>query len=100
MHPPLDRPHPDCQDVIDALKACHEDSWKKFTGGCNKAKFDLDKCFKAEKQRMLDEENQGWQERQQEQQLYMKDIFGRKETFAEYLQKDKDYQKAKERNGS
>ncbi len=23
MHPPLDRPHPDCQEAIDSLRHCH-----------------------------------------------------------------------------
>mmetsp|Transcript_7587 Transcript_7587/g.9924 ORF Transcript_7587/g.9924 Transcript_7587/m.9924 type:complete len:105 (+) Transcript_7587:100-414(+) len=93
MHPPLDRPHPDCQDVINALKACHAHTWKKFTGGCNNAKTELDHCFKAEKQRMLEEETKDWPERQKQQQELMKDLMGRQETFAEFLAKDPEYQK-------
>mmetsp|Transcript_17762 Transcript_17762/g.35052 ORF Transcript_17762/g.35052 Transcript_17762/m.35052 type:complete len:85 (+) Transcript_17762:146-400(+) len=51
MHPPLDRPHPYCQHVIDALRNCHEENpYKKFFGVCNEPKAALDKCFKAEKE--------------------------------------------------
>jgi COX assembly mitochondrial protein 2 len=51
MHPPLDRDHPQCQDVIMALHACHEEhSYSKFWGACNDAKAALDQCFRAEKQ--------------------------------------------------
>uniref|UniRef100_A0A7S3DN66 COX assembly mitochondrial protein n=1 Tax=Entomoneis paludosa TaxID=265537 RepID=A0A7S3DN66_9STRA len=93
MHPPLDRPHPDCQDVIKALKACHKDTWKKYTGGCNEAKVALDQCFGREKKRLLAEENKDWGERQVQQQEIMKDVFGRQETYYEFLAKDPEYQK-------
>jgi len=57
MHPPLDRPHPDCQDVIKELKRCHaENKWKKYIGECNEAKYRLDQCFRAEKKKKLAEE--------------------------------------------
>ncbi|GBG29975.1 COX assembly mitochondrial protein 2 [Hondaea fermentalgiana] len=53
MHPPLDRPHPYCQDVIDALRKCHEDNpYMKFLGSCNEPKAALDQCFRAEKEVM------------------------------------------------
>ena len=51
MHPPLGRPHPSCQDVIDALNSCHKDNeMAKFFGFCNEAKANLDACFRAEKE--------------------------------------------------
>ena len=50
MHPPLSRPHPSCQDVIVALKLCHEEnSFQKFFGVCNVQKKALDVCFLQEK---------------------------------------------------
>ena len=50
MHPPLSRPHPTCQDVINALQSCHEErSVAKWFGGCNTQKAALDLCFKQEK---------------------------------------------------
>ncbi|DAZ97211.1 TPA: hypothetical protein N0F65_003842 [Lagenidium giganteum] len=50
MHPPLERPHPDCQEVIHALYECHEENpWGKFMGACNDQKRNLDMCLKKEK---------------------------------------------------
>lgn len=50
MHPPLDRPHPQCQDVIIALRRCHcEHPYLKFVGYCNEKKYALNRCFKEEK---------------------------------------------------
>ena len=52
MHPPLDRPHPDCQDFVEALNKCHkENEWKKFMGACNEPKALMDICFREEKER-------------------------------------------------
>ncbi|CCI10540.1 unnamed protein product [Albugo candida] len=51
MHPPLDRPHPLCQKVIQNLKKCHADNpRRKFIGACNEAKRALDECFRKEKE--------------------------------------------------
>nr|CCA22679.1 unnamed protein product putative [Albugo laibachii Nc14] len=51
MHPPLDRPHPLCQQVIKNLKQCHtENPRAKFLGACNEAKRALDDCFRMEKE--------------------------------------------------
>ena len=51
MHPPLDKPHPSCQGVIDALRKCHEINPRmKFLGACNDEKAALDLCFRLEKQ--------------------------------------------------
>jgi len=50
MHPPLSRPHPNCQEVIVALRLCHEENKIfKFFGVCNAQKTALDACFKQEK---------------------------------------------------
>ena len=94
MHPPLDRPHPDCQDVIAALKACHARGWQKWWGGCNDIKTALDRCLKLEKQRLLQEVNEGLVERKMQEQDLVRQAFGKKETFAEYLARDKEYQRA------
>jgi COX assembly mitochondrial protein 2 len=96
MHPPLDRPHPDCQDVIKALKACHQDGWKKYYGGCNRIKFALDECLRLEKKRLLREINVDLTEQKQSEDAMVQYGFGKKESFADYLAKDKDYQKAVE----
>ncbi|CAM9277129.1 unnamed protein product [Choristocarpus tenellus] len=51
MHPPLRKPHPRCQSVIDTLVTCHEENpYGKFWGSCNDAKVALDKCFYDEKE--------------------------------------------------
>mmetsp|Transcript_30740 Transcript_30740/g.60936 ORF Transcript_30740/g.60936 Transcript_30740/m.60936 type:complete len:85 (+) Transcript_30740:335-589(+) len=53
MHPPLKRPHPDCQSYIAAFRLCHATNpTMKFFGYCNDAKVALDKCFKEEKVRV------------------------------------------------
>ncbi|KAL7568991.1 hypothetical protein ACA910_021282 [Epithemia clementina (nom. ined.)] len=93
MHPPLDRPHPDCQDVIKALKECHRHTFKKFTGGCNRQKNELDTCFVQEKERALKEMNKDWLEKKRVEDEALKWAFGRTETFEEYLARDKGYQR-------
>ena len=51
MHPPLDRPHPECQEAIKALTSCHDTHpYSKFVGVCNQYKAALDICLKAEKE--------------------------------------------------
>mmetsp|Transcript_20102 Transcript_20102/g.35730 ORF Transcript_20102/g.35730 Transcript_20102/m.35730 type:complete len:85 (-) Transcript_20102:294-548(-) len=51
MHPPLHRPHPQCQAVVAALTECHESNpFAKYMGACNDAKVALDQCFRAEKE--------------------------------------------------
>ena len=52
MHPPLDRPHPSCEEMVQALKNCHSDNvYAKFWGACNEPKALMDKCFREEKER-------------------------------------------------
>jgi COX assembly protein 2 len=51
MHPPLFRPHPKCEDVVNRLVICHEyNKFSKFIGACNAEKIALDQCFKEEKE--------------------------------------------------
>lgn len=97
MHPPLDRPHPDCQDEINRLKVCHQSRWQKYTGGCNTLKVALDECFRKEKERFLNELNADLKEKKLVEEEMIKQAFGKTQTFQEYLQQDKDYQRA--RNG-
>jgi COX assembly mitochondrial protein 2 len=94
MHPPLDRPHPDCEGIVQSLKACHSDSWKKFTGGCNEIKVEMDHCFKLEKKRLLDEMNKDLAERKNRHEEVIKQAFGKSMTFSEYLKQDKEFRDA------
>ena len=94
MHPPLDRPHPDCEDVIAALKVCHLDTWKKYTGGCNVIKRALDNCFKVEKERILRNLVKDLPAERQQAEDVVKEAFGKRETFQEFLARDADYQNA------
>lgn len=51
MHPPLHRPHPKCEQLVQALIACHDEHpYAKFWGRCNEAKAAMDWCFKEEKE--------------------------------------------------
>lgn len=51
MHPPLTiHKHPDCAEIIEKFKKCHEDHpIAKYWGVCNDLKFELDRCFRQEK---------------------------------------------------
>ena len=95
MHPSLDRPHPDCNDEIVALKECHLDMYKKYTGGCNDIKVSLDNCLKKEKKRLLLKMNENLPEEKSDFEDVVKVAFGREMTFSEYLAKDKEYLAAK-----
>jgi len=96
MHPPLDRPHPDCDEPIAALKHCHQTAgWSKYAGACNDFKVQMDQCLRAEKKRLLEELNRDLPGRFQRQEEMVKTAFGKTETFSEYLQQDKEYRAAK-----
>lgn len=91
MHPPLERPHPKCQEIIEALNLCHAQKYSKIIfWKCNETKYQLDKCFKEEKQEML-------QRMQQQEALddvrKEEDAALRKEPFEEFLKRDEDYQR-------
>ena len=94
MHPPLDRPHPDCKDVIKDLKDCHESFLRKISGQCNTFKFRLDACLKEEKERFLAELNKDLPKHFAEQEELIKKAFGKQQTFSEYLAQDAEYQRA------
>mmetsp|Transcript_13191 Transcript_13191/g.27913 ORF Transcript_13191/g.27913 Transcript_13191/m.27913 type:complete len:110 (-) Transcript_13191:1208-1537(-) len=91
MHPPLDRPHPMCQDEINGLRDCHATGNKLKFWACNEVKAKLDKCFKEEKDEMLKKMNANLDEKKKEEQAQAALAFGRKETFQEYLAKDSTY---------
>ena len=50
MHPPLFKPHPECDTIVSKLVACHEENkLSKFLGACNDVKAELDHCLMREK---------------------------------------------------
>jgi COX assembly mitochondrial protein 2 len=93
MHPPLDRPHPDCQPEIAQLHECHL-SWHKFFGACNDIKTALDQCLRREKRRLMKERLKDYDIYLAREQLMMQKTFGRDETFSEYLAHDENYLEA------
>jgi len=93
MHPPLNRPHPDCNDVIQDLKICHESFLNKISGQCNTYKFRLDACLKEEKKRLLAEMNKDLPQHISHQEEIIKQAFGKQQTFSEYLAQDAEYQR-------
>lgn len=96
MHPPLDRPHPECVEEIDNLYHCHATTSKLKFWGCNQVKFALDQCLKKEKQNLLVELNKdAAAKRAAEEDAYQKAL-GKEMSFEDYLKKDKDYNKAME----
>eukprot|EP00980_Cylindrotheca_fusiformis_P015294 scaffold4258_cov155-Cylindrotheca_fusiformis.AAC.3 len=97
MHPPLDRPHPDCQEVVDDLRNCHATNSKLKFWACNDAKSRLDQCFKEEKQRILLEMNKGFEERRLEEDALAAVSTGKNMSFEEYLKTDKEYQQDMEK---
>ena len=100
MHPPLDRPHPDCQDAIEALRKCHSENSKVFFWRCNKFKYELDNCFKLEKQRMLKELTKDFEQARAKEDDLMKEALGQTMSFQEYLAKDKNYNKVRQEQSS
>ena len=53
MHPPLDRPHPSCEEFVTAIRACHANNvYAKFWGACNEPKALMDRCFREEKEQL------------------------------------------------
>lgn len=97
MHPPLDRPHPRCQEEINGLRECHTTNSKLQFWACNDVKTTLDQCLKKEKEEMLRKMNENLDEKKKEEQAQAALAFGRKETFQEYLAKDPTYEKEVER---
>mmetsp|Transcript_3745 Transcript_3745/g.9810 ORF Transcript_3745/g.9810 Transcript_3745/m.9810 type:complete len:111 (-) Transcript_3745:296-628(-) len=97
MHPPLDRPHPRCQKEINVLRECHATANSFKFWACNELKFKLDKCFKEEKEDMLSKMNADLDEKKKEEQAQAALAFGRKETFQEFLAKDRTYERELQR---
>jgi COX assembly mitochondrial protein 2 len=91
MHPPLDRPHPDCQDEIDALRHCHGTNSKVKFWACNEIKTKLDTCFRLEKQRILKEMNKNFEVARNEEDKQFAASEGKTMTFQEHLAHDKTY---------
>ena len=94
MHPPLDRPHPDCQVQINDLHHCHATTSKLKFWGCNGIKFALDECLKNEKRLLLEEMNANVEvHRGAEEDVYRK-AMGKEGSFEDYLKRDKDFNEA------
>lgn len=91
MHPPLDRPHPDCQAQIEALRDCHATSSKWKVWACNQVKDQLDLCFREEKRRTLEVLNKNLDETKSTEQAQAAMAMGQTISFAEYLNKDPQY---------
>mmetsp|Transcript_7915 Transcript_7915/g.18490 ORF Transcript_7915/g.18490 Transcript_7915/m.18490 type:complete len:102 (-) Transcript_7915:232-537(-) len=98
MHPPLDRPHPDCQAQISDLHECHATTSKLKFWGCNRVKFLLDECLKAEKKRLLAEMNKDYEAKRAAEDDVFRKAMGKEMSFEEYLQQDKDYQAARKKS--
>lgn len=96
MHPPLDRPHPDCQTEINDLYHCHATTSKLKFWGCNEVKYALDRCLRAEKLRLLEIINKDVEvKRAKEEEVYQMAL-GKDVSFEDYLKADKDFNKAME----
>lgn len=70
----------------------------KYMGACNDFKFEMDRCLKAEKKRLLEESNVELPEYFEVTQAnIIKKAFGQTLTFQEYLKQDKKYLAAKQK---
>lgn len=96
MHPPLDRPHPDCQSQINNLQNCHATTSKFKFWGCNEVKFALDQCLKEEKINLLKEMNKDYEAKRSAEEDVFQMALGNDVSFEDYLKKDKDFNKAME----
>ena len=94
MHPPLDRPHPDCQSQINDLQTCHATTSRLKFWGCNDIKFALDKCLKEEKARLLEVMNRDYEAKRAAEEDVYQMALGRELSFEDYLKQDKDFNKA------
>lgn len=94
MHPPLDRPHPDCQVQINDLHRCHATTSKLKFWGCNQVKFALDQCLKEEKLRLQAVMNKEVEARRAVEEDVYRKAMGKDVSFEEYLKRDKDFNNA------
>ncbi|KAF9643000.1 UPF0287-domain-containing protein [Thelephora ganbajun] len=46
MHPQESERFVVCKEFFQALEACHADNWRKWTGGCNNVKTELNMCLR------------------------------------------------------
>lgn len=96
MHPPLERPHPKCQDAIHALNVCHAEKFSKILfWKCNEVKYELDRCFKEEKKEMLTKVNlkEGGVDHVRKQEDA---VLEKGESFQDFLKRDPEYQKIRQ----
>jgi COX assembly protein 2 len=91
MHPPLDRPHPMCQTQINKLKECHAKTSKLKFWGCNTIKFEMDKCLKQEKLKLVSQLNENFDEKRKREDDAFQDAMGYNQSFEEFLKTDKVY---------
>mmetsp|Transcript_5891 Transcript_5891/g.7515 ORF Transcript_5891/g.7515 Transcript_5891/m.7515 type:complete len:103 (+) Transcript_5891:142-450(+) len=91
MHPPLDRPHPMCQDEIRALKECHITTSKLKFWGCNDIKFAMDRCLKKEKLALVAKLNDDLDLKRKEENDAFQEAMGHTQSFDEFLKTDKTY---------
>jgi len=92
MHPPLDRPHPECEDVIAAYKKCHRTHSKFLFWKCDEAKRELDRCFKKEKENRVNEMMKESEELRKEEEKFM----GQSMSLDEYIKLEQEKWKQKE----
>lgn len=77
MHPPLNKPHPLCEQVVKNIKLCHaENPYAKFWGACNDTKAAMDACFRKEKEMRRDEAGRAFSEPGGPDVAWMKEIEG------------------------
>ncbi|KAI0736860.1 hypothetical protein C8Q72DRAFT_28040 [Fomitopsis betulina] len=76
MHPQLetDNKRLVCKDFIQALDACHANNWAKWTGGCNRAKNDLNMCLRKERVDRTTQNREEAKRRRQKTEQAWKDI--------------------------
>ncbi|KAI0029646.1 hypothetical protein K488DRAFT_88538 [Vararia minispora EC-137] len=48
MHPQASEKRLACKEFFEALEACHENGLRKYWGGCNQYKWDLNRCLHGE----------------------------------------------------
>ena len=91
MHPPLDRPHPMCQEEIEALRTCHETSSKFKFWACNEIKFSMDRCLKKEKLVLVEQLNVDMDDKRKREDEALQEAMGHNQSFEDFLKTDKTY---------
>ncbi|KAH9934908.1 uncharacterized protein B0H18DRAFT_978899 [Fomitopsis serialis] len=75
MHPQLETDKRlVCGDFIQALNACHANTWAKWTGGCNQVKHDLNMCLRKERVNRTTKNREGALERRQKTEQVWKEL--------------------------